>query len=190
MISIVPFLKSSFLLAVTVMTLCGCDYKLKQSVEAYQGDGEIRYLKAPNFLGISGCEVEMPHFDLSKPFYAKYNLTGLPKAKTHYVVYLIVPGEYRQELPALFSLEIYKKGQKVKELSSLVKKLTNSYGGAYGPGRGDNRFYFHSYNDDQNMGGITVDEPEEEWRISVSCENSNLADPVDAYILISAGGFK
>ncbi len=68
------------ILLLMTLVLCGCDYQLKRAIEAYQGDGVIRYLEKPGFLGRSGCDVRMPSFDLSQPFYAEYDLSGLPDA--------------------------------------------------------------------------------------------------------------
>jgi hypothetical protein len=184
---LIPFFLVTFV-------LCGCDYQLKRAIETYRGDGEIRYLERSGLLGRSGCDVKMPCFDLSKPFYAEYDLSGLPDAKAKYVVYLVVYGMYYEEFPALYNLKIFKDGREIKNLSSKVKKVTNSYGGSYNkkhrPGMGDNRFYFFSYENDLEGSYISVCEKGSKWSLSVSCENEHLSEPVDAYILISAGGFK
>lgn len=85
-------MKKLLILTVLVFAIlaAGCDRALKTQIAGYQGDGEIRYLKSPGLLGISGCDIKMPSFDLSKPFYAEYDLLGLPNAKAKYVVYLVV----------------------------------------------------------------------------------------------------
>jgi hypothetical protein len=194
MTTVISCFKKSILLLMVALTLCGCDYKMKQSIKAYQGDGEIRYLESPGLLGRSGCDVKMPSFDLSKSFHAEYNLSGLPDAKAEYVVYLVVYGAYYDEIPVRYNLKIFKDGREVKNLSSKVKKVTNAYGGSYDrkhrSGMGDNRFYFFAYENDLEGSYIKVSEKDSKWSLIVSCENEHLSEPVEAYILISAGGFK
>jgi len=176
------------------LLLCSCDYQMKRAIENYRGDGKIRYLEKSGLLGRSGCDVKMPPFDLSKPFYAEYDLFDLPDANAQYVVYLVVYGAYYDEFPARYNLKIYKDGEMVNNLDSEERKTTNAYGGSYDrkyrSGMSDNRFYFFSYGNDPEGSYITVLDDVSEWSLSVSCENKNLIEPVEAYILISAGGFK
>ncbi len=177
-----------------MLVLTGCDRQLKQAINNYSGDGAIRYLERPGLLGRSGCAVKMPPFDLSKPFHAEYDLSGLPGTRSKYVVYLVVYEAYYKEFPAHYNLKIYKDGKMVKNLSSKMGKVTNAYGGSYDkkhtPGMGDNRFYFFSYENDPEGSYITVLDDASKWSLSVSSENKNLSEPLEAYILISAGGFK
>ncbi len=175
-------LSTRWFVAALIMSLfiCGCDMELKRGIQNYKGDGTIRYLEPPGVLGRSGCAIEMPRFDLSKPFHADYNLSGIPQIAGYYVIYLVVPGPRRPEnvLDTVFIISISKDGKLITRLSSTVNDIAKGYW------KGKNWFYF------QRKGVITVDNDKERWSLAVSCENTSLTERVNAYIWISAGGFK
>jgi len=189
MMNIAMFLTKMVLVFMVALILTGCDYQLKKAINNYSGDGEIRYLERPGLLGRSGVAIKMPPFDLSKPFHAEYDLSGLPRNRSKYIVYLVVYEAYYREFPARYNLKIYKDGMEVKTLSSDVMKITNTFGGTYTP-KGYNRFYFFSYKNDPEGSYITIPDKSSKWSISVSCEGKDLTNELEAYILISAGGFK
>lgn len=162
--------------------LVGCGSRIDQEVAKYKGEGVIRKLKSPGLLGVSGCSVAMPHFDLSQPFQTRYDLSGLPQMDQCYVVYLILPGIYREEIPVTLSLQIFRDGECIRSLSSASEKMANSFGGEYGAG--SNRYYF------PDQGFIMCTGGTNKWSLIISCTNSQLSEVSDSFIFVSAGGFK
>lgn len=159
--------------------LFGCDAELKKEISKYQGDGNISYLKG-QLLGISGVALKMPSFDISKPFEMQYTLTNIPKVK-HYIIYLVVPEPcpLDQVLKGFFELQLFHNSVLVKKITAnSLKDITNSTGG------GENRFYFYE------KGQFDVNNSGENWDIKIKSTNTNLSTPVNAHILISAGGYK
>lgn len=168
-----------------ILLLCGCtDHALKRSINTYRGDGEIRYLEAP-LLGISGCAIQMPSIDLSRPVYARYDFTGIPPGK-HYIVYLVVPEPCPLDAirQGVYELRIVRNDFEIKHLQAAVSDMTNSQGPH------DNQFYFYSYRIDQEMSSIDVCDSTSRWSMVVSYTNAVLKEPVEAYILITRGGYK
>jgi len=159
--------------------LFGCDSKLKKAIAEYQGNGKIIYLKGP-LLGTSGVAIKMPSFDISKSFEARYQLTGIPN-QNRYIVYLVVPEPcpINQVLKGSFELDIYKNNILMNKIAvSDLKGMTNSVGGR------ENRFYFYG------KGQFDVNKNGEDWSLKVKSTNESLFGPVNAFLLISAGGFK
>ena len=153
---------------------------MKQEIETYRGAGKIRYLKAP-LLGVAGCAIEMPRFDLSKKLHAQYNLTSIP-AGSNYIVFLIVPEPcpLQEVLQGTFSIQIEKDGEVILESTSKIGDMKNSSE----PKR--NRFYFSG----EKQLVFDVDNTTSQWTLIVTCSNTILKEPVQAYIEISAGGYK
>lgn len=166
-------------LVITISLLVGCDLKLKQAIEAYKGTGQINYLKGP-LLGTSGVAIKMPSLDLVEPFEVEYQLTGIPKGN-RYVVYLVIPEPCPIDkiLQGSFELQIYQDNILVnKIIAPTLEKMTNRVGG------GENRFYFYE------KGQFDVNEVGATWSIKVKSANKKLSASVNAFILISTGGYK
>lgn len=177
--------KTTIITILSISLFCsGCDRQLKREISEYQGDGTIRYLKAPNFLGVSGFSIQMSPFDLSTPVNIRYDLSGLPLGRS--VVYLVVedPCPLEKIERGTCAFEFSRNGKLVKKLSSDLLKITNNMVGK------KNRFYFFAYNDEQNASSIISQDTSSLWSLSVSCKNPYLNEPVKAYILIERGGYK
>lgn len=173
-----------------ILLLCGCaDHALKRSIKAYRGDGEIRYLEAP-LLGISGCAIQMPKIDLSRPVCAQYDFTGIPPGK-HYVVYLVVPEPcpLTNVLQGIYSLMITRNGATFSAWESMLKNMGDERGGCGYGAYDENRFYFDS-SDLTRQYAINVSDSTSRWSMVVSYTNAVLKEPIEAYILITRGGYK
>lgn len=178
MVSKIKYFVLAFLI-ITSFFLFGCDSELKKAIADYQGDGEIIYIEG-QLLGSSGVALKMPSFDISKPFEVKYQLAGIPN-RNRYIIYLVVPEPcpINKVLQGSFELQIYQNNILVNKITaSALKEMTNSVGG------GENRFYFYE------KGQFDVAKIGENWSIKVKSINESLSISVNAYILISAGGFK
>ena len=153
---------------------------MKQAIKTYKGDGKIRLLKAP-LLGRAGCAIEMPHFDLSKKLYAKYDITGIPTGR-NYRVFLIMPEPcpLQEVFQGTFSIQIEKDDKVILGSKSKIGDMRNSSE----PKR--NRFYFSG----EKQLVFDVDNTTSHWSIIVNCQNTFLKEPVEAYVEISAGGYK
>jgi hypothetical protein len=174
------------MITLSAALFCGCtDRELKKAIKVYRGDGQIQYLEAP-MLGVSGCAIQMPTLDLSQPVHVQYDFTGIPPGIGKYVIYLVVPEPCPLEaiLQGVYYLRVWKNNVEVRNLKSIVKNITNSQGGH------DNRFYFYTYNSDQGLSAIDVQDSTSKWSIAVSYTNAVLKEPVEAYILIIRGGCK
>lgn len=166
-------------LVIAISFLFGCDLSLKQAIADYKGDGQIIYLKGP-LLGTSGVAIKMPTLDLAEPFEVEYQLAGIPEGN-RYVVYLVIPEPCPIDkiLQGSFELQIYQDNILVnKIIASTLEKMTNRVGG------GENRFYFYEKGqfDVNNVGTI--------WSIKIKSMNKKLFTSVNAFILISTGGYK
>ena len=167
------------------LLLCGCTHALKRAIEDYRGDGEIRYLKAPGPLGLSGCEIQFPDLDLSREIHATYDITGIPRGE-NYVVYLVVPGPYPPQeavLQGRYRMQVIREGKIVRDYEAQLKEMTCA-----GLGNGENRFYFKL--NDLTEQGFDVDDSNAQWSIFVSYSNPELATPVRAYVVVTRGGEK
>ncbi len=166
-----------------VFYLYRADFRLHTAIDNYKGDGIIKYLKAP-LLGISGVKIEMPHLDLSKGINKQYNLANIPKTRSAYIVYLVVPNPTPLEkvLHGNYSLKILKDGKLIRTVSSRLKEITNTTGGD-----DLNKFYFFDFEKPVEIMPLSS---KENWSIITSYNNNLLSDSVDSYIMVRAGGSK
>ncbi|MCG8552437.1 MAG: hypothetical protein MI799_18700 [Desulfobacterales bacterium] len=171
---------------ISVLLICllstGCHKNtLKQKIKNYSGDGKIRLIETP-ILGSSGCAVEMPQIDLSKPHKAEYSLKGLPDGM-EYIIFLIIKDTplLNQIFQGNISYKILKNETVIKEYSLPMSELRNSRE------ENHNRLYYIS--GDQLL-TIRVNNSNSHWSLIVETINPVLTTTVKASIEISAGGFK
>lgn len=179
-------LRYPVIIILSSMIACGCaDGELKKAIKAYRGDGKIQYLKAP-LLGASGCAIQMPMFDLSRPVHVQYDFTGIPTGLGRYWIFLVVPEPCPLEdvRQGVYSLSVKQNDLTIRALSSSLKDIRNNVRGGK-----ENRFHFY-VDDNQRQSGITVGDSTSTWSVAVSYTNAILKEPTEAYILITRGGRK
>ena len=163
---------------------CSNDSHLKNSINNYQGDGQIEYLEAPGFFGASGCSITMPSFDLSEGLNAKYSLSGIPaNNKNKYVVYLVVdkPLNEKPIKEGILSYQI-KEGDKIlSEVSASLKDFTRTNGG-----KGYKKSAYYFFGKHLNL----LDYSNTPITITVDLKDIKLTEKTLTYFQIKFGGFK
>ncbi len=171
------------ILCAVVLLLAFCNLE-RTKARNYKGEGEIEFLPGPP-LGTSGWRVKLPPFDMSKGIDKKYKLTGLPKGK-EYSVFLVVPTELPQEaLNGTFSFRVSYNGKTLQEApSKQISQMIKSSNGL-----NDNNFYFF----DQQPTKIywfSVPADSLPLELDITCQNTSLKQPLQAFVKVERGGFK
>jgi len=168
-----------------LQALTGCDYSLKNQIENYNGDGTIKYLSAPGFLGLSGCSITMPKFKLNAGHQNIYKLSGIPQGK-NYIVFLVIPSEdtFEKIKNNTFSYTVKSNDEVILTNSSTIKELIKTSKG----NESTRSIYF--LDQDNNKTDFSVNESNATLTLEVQYTNNNFNEAVKGHLLISRGGYK
>lgn len=164
---------------IVVLILCSCSgANMKKSIDAYSGDGEIKYIQSPGPFVPDGCEIAFPVEQIDGDFEKEYNLSLIPKGE--YFFFIRVPNTVSTNNIAeiYFDVTVKNKNTNLMSATSLIENMYKS------PSEGYYRYHYgeNSY--------FVVSKDNKEIVLSVRARNVNNQEKLSIQALVIQGGGK
>jgi hypothetical protein len=157
-----------------VMLYFFSDFRLKNSIKSYDGEGEISFIDGP-LLGVSGTKIIFQEFNLGEEISKSYNISGIPLNFGYGIFFVVKNADMTNEILEIkcdFAITVNKKT--IYSASSEIKNMINAYTDGY------NRFYI------DDVGHMNIIHPSKNKELVLRCSNNAIKESIYAYIELAS----